>query len=182
MDPDHTLPPSPHHSPPGSHLLSTSPTQSTNIVVTAPSSPESSPSRSRNEPRRSLLSSLDLPPPRMSHDPSFHPMNNLEVPEHLHAKSHFELLLETADLPEPGPAHFAARQRLWRVPIPHASNARAQHPVFERFLMRRGGRIDSDETWRAGLDKVWKGIMSGAKLKQNMPLNYLVRYSLHCWI
>lgn len=109
-------------------------------------------------------------------------MNNLEVPDVLHSKSHFELLLEAADLPEPGPAHFAARQRLWRVPRPHASSARPQHPVFERFLKRRGGRIDSDETWHAGLEQVWKGITSGAKLKQNMPLGYLIQILQAGWV
>ncbi|KAH8105996.1 hypothetical protein BXZ70DRAFT_408777 [Cristinia sonorae] len=109
-------------------------------------------------------------------------MNNLEVPDHLRTKSHFELLLEAANLPEPGLAHFIARQRLWRIPRPHASTTRPQHLVLERFLKRRGGRIDSDEAWRAGLDKVWKGITSGAKLKQNMPLTYLVQILQAGWI
>ncbi|TCD70408.1 hypothetical protein EIP91_003489 [Steccherinum ochraceum] len=188
MDPDHTLtvslPPTLSslydHRPRPPH--STYPADASNIVVTAPSSPESSPGRPRNDRSLSLLSSLGAPHPRSSHDHSFLPMNRLEVPDHLRTKSHFELLLEAADLPEPGPAHFAARQKLWRVPRIHASTAKPQHPVFEKFLKRRGGRVDSDETWRAGLDKVWKGIMSGAKLKQNMPLNYLIQILQAGWM
>lgn len=103
------------------------------------------------------------------------------------AQTRFEQLLESSDLPEPGPAYFEARRALWHTPIPHdqqpeplATSVSRQR--LEELLNTHEGKLDEDDVWYNGLDKVWKGLITGARLKRRLPLRYLIQILQAGWV
>lgn len=88
--------------------------------------------------------------------------------------SRFEHIMESTLLPSSGPAHFAARRALWRRPISFPP-PRTEQSAKLLELLDREGPIDSDELWNKGLDKIWKGVTGGGRLKRRLPMRYLVR-------
>jgi hypothetical protein len=90
--------------------------------------------------------------------------------------SSFEELLSTTPLPPPGPAHYAARRALWLAPPfeppapPEPSNSRHR---LEQLLSQPGG-IESEAVWKGGIEKVWKGLVAGGRLKRRLPMNVVV--------
>ena len=86
----------------------------------------------------------------------------------------FEQVIENTLLPPPGPAHFAARRALWRRPISFPP-PRTEQSAKLRELLDQEGAVDSDEVWNNGLDKIWKGVTGGGRLKRRLPMRYLVR-------
>ena len=156
------------------------------IVVTGPSSPQIQPPSHNRDVHR-------FPFPTMPSSPFGHSFETdaLRVPtprpplqtqdEAVTAtpeKSHFEKLMDSANLPEPGPEYFEARRLLWHTPSPHYQEQNRSTPPnrrrLEDILQKYDGRLDEDEIWSNGLDKVWKGLITGARLKLKLPLRYLV--------
>ncbi|GJE85001.1 hypothetical protein PsYK624_010780 [Phanerochaete sordida] len=152
------------------------------IVVTAPSSPEQK----------------ALPPPLDGHsqehsDPfelSFVPLDTLSVP--LMSASPpaprftpFEQAMANATLPEPGPAYFAARQALWRT-VPGAQSSQPttapRRSKKLQSILQADGPLDTEKYWSAGLEKVWKGLIGGQKLKERLPLRDLIKILQAGWI
>ena len=92
------------------------------------------------------------------------------------ARPAFEHILSTVSLPPPGPAHYAARRALWLAstsgapspPIPSTSRQRLEQ------LLSMPGAVESEEVWKAGVEKVWKGLVAGGKLKRRLPMNLVV--------
>jgi hypothetical protein len=88
----------------------------------------------------------------------------------------FEDSLSTTSLPPPGPAHYAARRALWLAPAPEAplppmpstSRQRLEH------LLSMPGAVESEEVWKGGVEKVWKGLVAGGRLKRRLPMNLVV--------
>lgn len=147
------------------------------IVVTAPSSPENKGPLTNGHPLE-YGDSFEL---------SFVPLDTLSVPA-MTADSTalrltpFEQAMANATLPEPGPAHFAARQALWRsLPgaQPSQPSAAPRRSKKLQSILRIEGPLDREDYWNAGLEKVWKGLLSGQKLKERLPLRDLVRPSFY---
>ena len=88
--------------------------------------------------------------------------------------SRFEELMATSLLPEPGPAHFAARRALWCRPMSFAPSSTQQNPRLLE-LLEQPLPLHSDEAWNKGMDKVWRGGTGGTRLKRRLPMKYLVR-------
>ena len=84
--------------------------------------------------------------------------------------------MQNADLPEPGPAFFAARRALWRIPTsnPLPSQESSQSRQRLEALLNHAVPPESDRVWNAGIGMVWRGIIGGARLKRRLPLNSLV--------
>lgn len=91
-------------------------------------------------------------------------------------KSIFEETLSHASLPPPGPLYYAARRALWLAPtneaplpsIPSTSRQRLEH------LLGMPGAVQNEDVWKAGVEKVWKGLVAGGRLKRRLPMNIVV--------
>ena len=79
------------------------------------------------------------------------------------------------DLPLPGPAHYAARRALWLTPtkIPRRSPPSSSRQRLEHLLSEQGA-VNSEEAWKNGIEKVWKGLVNCGRLKRSLPLSLVV--------
>jgi len=91
----------------------------------------------------------------------------------------FDQILQQAELPEPGPDYFEARRQLWLTPriTPTSPSPSAARQKLENMLSRPNA-IYSIELWNNGLERVWKGLCSGGKLKTRLPMALIVCSSL----
>lgn len=107
------------------------------------------------------------------------PMSHLQEPSRPNVQeglSRFEEIMASAQLPDSGPAHFEARRALWR----KASSlppARTEQPAKLVELLEQDGPLDGDGAWNRGVDRIWKGVTGGGRLKRRLPMRYLVRTS-----
>lgn len=92
----------------------------------------------------------------------------------------FDQLLQATPLPNPGPEYYAARRNLWLTaplsplprPLPSAA-ASASRQKLQDVTSQPGAAYDQ-EIWDHSLEKVWKGLSSGGKLKVGLPLASVV--------
>ena len=42
-------------------------------------------------------------------------------------------------------------------------------------VLNRPGALQSEEIWKAGIEKVWKGLVGGGRLKKRLPMGIVVR-------
>jgi hypothetical protein len=93
----------------------------------------------------------------------------------------FEDTLSTIALPPPGPAHYAARRALWLAPVPEAPLPPVPSTSRQRLehLLSMPGAVESEEVWKSGVEKVWKGLVAGGRLKRRLPMNLVV--CNHAW-
>ncbi|KAI1786701.1 hypothetical protein LXA43DRAFT_975674 [Ganoderma leucocontextum] len=98
--------------------------------------------------------------------------------------SPFEERLATAGLPPPGADHFAARRALWWMPGSSPPCPTEPNPSRRRLeaLLAKPGALEDDEVWGAGVDRVWRGVTGGAKLKHRLPLALVIRILQAGWI
>ncbi|KAF8165531.1 hypothetical protein B0H34DRAFT_671350 [Crassisporium funariophilum] len=98
------------------------------------------------------------------------------VLDHPQAKSNlsFDKILQSSSLPDPGPDFYAARRRLWLTPriIPVPPPPSSSRQKLEDLLSQPGA-IRNQEVWHSGIEKVWKGLSSGGKLKHRLSLNII---------
>lgn len=149
------------------------------IVVTAPSSPE------QKHPTPNGLSAEYSD----SYELTFLPLDSLSVPAMSNAVSAprltpFEEAMGNATLPEPGPAFFAARQALWRVPCAtQPSNSRPEPRRSKKLqaILQTDGPLDKQEYWDAGLERIWKSLIGGQRVKERLPLRDTVRFLSSRW-
>ncbi|EKM59801.1 uncharacterized protein PHACADRAFT_181764 [Phanerochaete carnosa HHB-10118-sp] len=150
------------------------------IVVTAPSSPEHK-TVSPNGPSVEYGDSFEL---------TFLPLDSLSVPVMSKSVSTprltpFEEAMANAALPEPGPAYFTARQAIWRVPRsvqPSQSRPEPRRSKGLQSILQEEGPLDKQEYWESGLDKIWKGLIGGQRLKERLPLRDLIKILQAGWI
>ncbi|KAK2466111.1 hypothetical protein APHAL10511_001753 [Amanita phalloides] len=88
----------------------------------------------------------------------------------------FELLLASADLPPAGPAYYEARRQLWLTPRPITMTL-----APERHLESRLALPESYSTSRS-IQDLWKGICSGRKLRNRVPLRLMITIVHTAWI
>ena len=88
----------------------------------------------------------------------------------------FEDSLSTAALPPPGPAHYLARRALWLAPTPEPPLPPVPSTSRQRLeqLLSIPGAVENEEVWKAGVEKVWKGLVAGGRLKRRLPMNLVV--------
>ncbi|KAI0082473.1 hypothetical protein K474DRAFT_1655248 [Panus rudis PR-1116 ss-1] len=98
-------------------------------------------------------------------------------------------------MPEPGPAYFDARRALWKTANPHPTPKAPEFPDSTATSRRRLDTLladptidlESDQVWYGqgslgGLDKVWKSLSNGSRLKRRLPLPSLIRLLRVGWV
>lgn len=149
------------------------------IVVTVPSSPDDSPKARQRAIRTPPLRALELcAPSDITSRAPFHSTNLSPSPtmSQSASMSPFEERLATSDLPPPGAQHFAARRALWWTPGSNPPSATEPNPSRRRLeaLLSQPGALEDDQVWDTGVDRVWRGLLGGAKLKHRLPLALVV--------
>ncbi|PPQ77687.1 hypothetical protein CVT25_011122 [Psilocybe cyanescens] len=97
----------------------------------------------------------------------------------------FEEILHSSSLPTPGPDYYVARRKIWltkrpeitRAPPPPSNSRKKLEEVFSR-----PGAVHNQEIWDNGLDKVWKGLSSGGKLRVSLPMVLIIQIIHAGWL
>lgn len=166
------------------HLRDLCPPSTTAIIITPPSSPDESTKAPQKihktpppQPYQSWpLSDRSFSAPFDSPHLSPTPTARSEPPR----MSPFQERLAALDLPPPGADHFAARRTLWLSPGPNPPCATEANPSRQRLeaLLAPPGAVEDDDVWKTGVDRVWRGLVAGARLKHRLPLALVVRSPL----
>ncbi|KAI6047462.1 hypothetical protein EDC04DRAFT_2556764 [Pisolithus marmoratus] len=88
-----------------------------------------------------------------------------------------------ANLPPPGPAHYAVRRALWLTPTKppeHAPSSSSRLRLEQ--LLSQPGAVRSDEAWKGGVQKVWKGLVGGGRLRRRLPMNLVIKVIHAGWL
>lgn len=86
-------------------------------------------------------------------------------------------ILAAAELPPPGPDHYAARRNLWLTPRHIAESSSPDTSTSRKRLeevLSLPDAVYNDEVWESGIGKVWKGLNSGGNLKRRLPMALMV--------
>lgn len=100
-----------------------------------------------------------------------------------HSNSYQPSYLADSILPPPGPAHYVARQVLWLTPTKvaeHSSSSSSRLRLEQ--LLNQPGAVYSDEAWKGGVEKVWKGLIGGGKLRRRLPMNLVIKVIHAGWL
>lgn len=151
---------------------------STQIVHNTPSILHIQPLPSRTHEYIPSIPQCHIPEPPLS---SKQPSHDIALSD---APKSFEELLAASELPPPGPEYYAARRALWLTPtararLPEQSSSRKR---LEK-LLNAPDAVDDDDVWDNGIEKVWKGLSAGGRLKRPLPMGLIVRRALlasHC--
>lgn len=150
------------------------------IIITVPSSPDEPPIICQKILRTPPLQAVQLHAPSDStplapFDCSL--LSPLPTMSQDAPVSLFQQRLRDADLPLPGADHFAARRTLWWSPGPNEPSPTEANSSRRRLeaLLAHPGALEDDDIWEAGVDRVWRGLVNGAKLKHRLPLALVVR-------
>lgn len=152
------------------------------VVVTAPSSPETQQATPRianilaPQPKSLLYPEYAMQPSgtagSTTHSSSHHVAN-----AHIYPPSRFDELLASSDLPDPGPAHFVARRALWLQPTAKRSPHRPRllRPNLQTLLEGPPESLYEESNWDGGVGKICERLLSGESLSSRLPLKYVVR-------
>lgn len=100
-----------------------------------------------------------------------------------HNSSTSSSLIFNPNLPPPGPAHYAARRALWLTPtkVPNRSPPSSSRQRLEHLLSEKDA-VNSEEAWKNGIEKVWKGLVNGGRLKRSLPLSLVIKVIHAGWL
>lgn len=99
------------------------------------------------------------------------------------SSSAFREYPELANVP-PGPEYFRRRRELWLTPPatpPLPSTPSSSRAKLEAMLAKPGA-IESEEVWKDGLRSIWKGLVSGGRLKRRLSLAIVTQVLRAGWI
>jgi len=87
-------------------------------------------------------------------------------------------------LPPPGPSHYAARRKLWLTPNlkSHSTPEPSGTQLKLQEVLDQPGAAESEEVWKAGIEKVWKGLINGGRLKKRLPMKTVVKIIHAGWL
>ncbi|KAF9453030.1 hypothetical protein P691DRAFT_802410 [Macrolepiota fuliginosa MF-IS2] len=100
----------------------------------------------------------------------------------------FDDLVASHRMPPPGPDYYRARRQLWLSPqqdgsrsTSHSQYTSTSHEKLKKTL-QTPGVVYSDSCWRNGIEKVWKGLSKGERLKGRLPLNLIIKVVHASWV
>ncbi|RDX55432.1 hypothetical protein OH76DRAFT_1319008, partial [Lentinus brumalis] len=98
--------------------------------------------------------------------------------------SPYQERLAAAELPPPGPDYFAARRALWLAPGEAPSRPTEANSSRRRLetLLATPDALEDDVIWQTGVDRVWRGLLGGARLKHPLPLTLVLKILQAGWI
>ncbi|CAA7260041.1 unnamed protein product [Cyclocybe aegerita] len=111
------------------------------------------------------------------------PRNVLTSLQPSQPRQSFDDILAAADLPPPGPDFFHARRALWltpRVPLAQRPPSSARDKLQE--TLSHPHAVHSDAVWNNGLEKVWRGLASGGRLKNRLPMSLIIKIIYAAWL
>ncbi|KAI0092046.1 hypothetical protein BDY19DRAFT_928102 [Irpex rosettiformis] len=162
------------------------------VVVTAPSSPEIQHSSSRianvddDDSDASCSSNNTILPPITQPDtlmPTPHVYPSSMPP------SAFERLLESSQLPDPGPEYFVIRRELWLTPQTKPtkrappSSARTMTAQLQSLLEGPVEDLYKESNWNGGIGKICERILVKKEtLSQRLPLRHLIKLLQASWV
>jgi len=98
----------------------------------------------------------------------------------------FEALLAQSTLPPPGPSHYAARRALWLASPAESSPTHSDSSSSSRqrleLLLNSPDAVHNDQTWKSGVEKVWKGLNAGQRLKRRLPMSLVIKILHSAWL
>ncbi|KAG0709800.1 hypothetical protein DFH29DRAFT_885852 [Suillus ampliporus] len=92
-------------------------------------------------------------------------------------------LISNPEFPPPGPAHYAARRALWLTPtkVQRRSPPSSSRQRLEQLLSQPGA-VNNEQAWKDGIEKVWKGLVNGGRLKRSLPLSLVIKVIHAGWL
>ncbi|KAG6903471.1 hypothetical protein C0995_005494 [Termitomyces sp. Mi166 len=98
----------------------------------------------------------------------------------------FDDLLDSSQLPPPGPELYAARRALWLTPRPNprtslSGSHSASRQRLEQLLSAPNA-AEGDYAWNHGVKKVWESLDAGGKLKKRLPLSLIIKIIYAAWL
>lgn len=116
--------------------------------------------------------SIPYADPALSSDSSYSPSETAAG-----SVASFEQRLVSTQMPQPGPAYFQARRALWWQPMVCPQQPDELHTPRRTLedLLASEDAHENDEIWRAGVGKVYRSLVDGARFKRHMPLRLVVR-------
>ncbi|KAG2152406.1 hypothetical protein BD769DRAFT_1404959 [Suillus cothurnatus] len=98
-------------------------------------------------------------------------------------KSTSSSLISNPEFPPSGPAHYAARRALWLTPtkVHHRSSPSSSRQRLEQLLSEPGA-VNNEQVWKDGIEKVWKGLVNGGRLKRSLPLALVIKVIHAGWL
>lgn len=92
-------------------------------------------------------------------------------------------LISNPEFPPSGPAHYAARRALWLTPtkVHHRSPPSSSRQRLEQ-LLNEPGAVNNEQAWKDGIEKVWKGLVNGGRLKRSLPLTLVIKVIHAGWL
>ncbi|KAF5322538.1 hypothetical protein D9619_000641 [Psilocybe cf. subviscida] len=99
-------------------------------------------------------------------------------------KSTFQDILQSADLPEPGPEYYAARRRLWLTPRPETGTPPPLSPTRKELEeeVAKQSALHNPKSWTPTMDKMWRRLSNGRPLKYPLPLHFIIKVIHSFWI
>ncbi|KAH9912617.1 uncharacterized protein BXZ73DRAFT_56117 [Epithele typhae] len=98
--------------------------------------------------------------------------------------SSFNERVAAAELPYSGPALYNARRALWLSSLPNLPSRNQDNPSRKKLeaLLDEPGATEDDAVWDAGVDRVWRGLVGGSRLKHRLPLVLVLKILQAGWI
>lgn len=95
--------------------------------------------------------------------------------------SAFERRIAGTSLPPPGPLYYSSRRQLWLAQTGHIPSPPAPSTSRQRLeqLLSIPGAATNEEVWKSGVERVWKGLVTGGRLKRRLPMTLVVRMILN---
>ncbi|KAG1806640.1 uncharacterized protein HD556DRAFT_1323235 [Suillus plorans] len=92
-------------------------------------------------------------------------------------------LISNPEFPPSGPAHYAARRALWLTPtkVHRRSPPSSSRQRLEQLLSEPGA-VNNEQAWKDGIEKVWKGLVNGGRLKRSLPLTLVIKVIHAGWL
>lgn len=92
-------------------------------------------------------------------------------------------LISNPEFPPSGPAHYAARRALWLTPtkVHRRSPPSSSRQRLEQ-LLNEPGAVNNEQAWKDGIEKVWKGLVNGGRLKRSLPLTLVIKVIHAGWL
>ncbi|KAF5363420.1 hypothetical protein D9756_000385 [Leucocoprinus leucothites] len=117
--------------------------------------------------------------------PSFSSMFTASSDVTAHAT--FDDLVASYRMPPPGPNYFRARRQLWLTPRSDRGQKIKQSPVSSAQkrlveILQAPEAVYSDSCWRNGIEKAWKGLSKGERLRHRLPLSLTIKVLQASWI
>ncbi|KXN89592.1 hypothetical protein AN958_05459 [Leucoagaricus sp. SymC.cos] len=99
----------------------------------------------------------------------------------------FDDLVALYRMPPPGPDYFRARRQLWltsRSDRPRKSSQHHETITHKKLVevLQTPDAVYSDACWKNGIEKAWRGLSKGERLRHRLALNLTIKILHASWV